>query len=204
MPSERIGIVESGGRRYRVRDDAATALKLIELAGDASVDGQTRGEISVRLLFCDPEAACAAAGDGMRQVLSDALWQVAGIDVDGTRRDETGGRRIIDWGRDRGAADATCRMAYGRGLDGLAAEVSYRELMGLLAFAPHETPMGQAFYYRTAEEPKRTKHNAEEVRRWRKLRDFWALDGDGPAQAAGNAAADVFSALKRRACDGCR
>lgn len=195
-------IIDHGGYRVRVHDDAATALKLVELAGDRSVSSAARSRICMELLFCDPQAV-AGKVDDLPGLVAKALWEVAYIDVDGSHAKETGAKKVIDWEADAPYIRASLYYAYGKPWDELAREVSYRDICHMVGMLPRETTMGQALYYRTASEPRATKYNQEEVRHFRERKRFWALKGKADAadtMAAQNAqAGDIFASLRHRA-----
>lgn len=183
----------------RVYDDALTALKVIALFGDEDVSPVGKQGILMRLLFPDPEAVAGAVED-MGGFLALAVWEVAGLDIDGSHEGEYG-EKVIDWEQDAEVIEASLWHAYSAPPSEIAAKVSFSEFGQLVGLAPHETPIGQAIYYRVADEPKSTKYNQDEVARFRKLRQAWALKDKGAARSAAAAANDhatsMFGAMKR-------
>ena len=106
---------------------------------------------------------------------------------------------MIDWEGDAEVIEASLWQAYSTPFLEIARKVSFRELGHLIGMAPHETPIGQALYYRTADEPKSTKYNQDEIRRFRKLRQAWSLKkqvGDASPDA-NDYATSMFEAVKR-------
>ena len=183
----------------RVYDDALTALKVVALFQDEDVSPWMKRRIVMHLLFPDPEAV-AAGLEGLDGFLAYAAWEVAGLDIDGSHEGEYGAR-VIDWEQDAEVIEASLWQAYSQPLQDIACKVSFRELGQLVGMAPHETPIGQAIYYRTADEPKSTKYNQDDIARFRKLRHAWALKDDGAPKDAGASANEhatsMFSAMKR-------
>ncbi|MEG2532911.1 MAG: Gp15 family bacteriophage protein [Gordonibacter sp.] len=186
-------------RPIRVYDDAMTALRIIALFGDEDVSPYAKQYIVMRLLFPDPEAVQEAIED-IGGLLSNAIWDVAGVDIDGSHDGEYG-ESIIDWEQDADVIEASLWQAYSAPLSDIAHKVSFHEFGKLVGMAPHETPIGQAIYYRTADEPKSTKYNQEDVARFRKLRQAWSLKNKASVRDAGaaanNQATSMFSSLKR-------
>lgn len=187
------------GKPVRVYDDAATALKVIALFDDGDVSPHAKQAILMRLLFPAPDDVSREVGD-LAGFLAHAVWEVAGLDIDGSHEGEYG-EKVIDWEQDAGAIEVSLWQAYSFPLQDIAHKVSFHEFGQLVGMAPHETPIGQAIYYRTADEPKSTKYNQDEIARFRRLRQAWALKDKGRARDAGAAANDyatsMFSAVKR-------
>ena len=187
------------GREVLVHADADTSLRIIGLFEDEELDEETKAEILVRLLFPDPAAAMVAVGNGLKPFLAALLWELCGLDVDGSHSAETGGRRVIDFEKDSALIKASVMAAYGKSWEELSAQCTLRELTELLVLAPHETPIGQAVYYRTAKPPKPTKYNQEEVKRFRELQDHYRIEqvrtGDS-MQRQSQAAFDAFRSLR--------
>ena len=183
----------------RVYDDAGTALKVIALFGDGDVSPHAKRVILMRLLFPSHEDVAREIGD-LDGFLAHAVWEVAGLDIDGSHEGEHG-EKVIDWEQDAGAIEVSLWQAYSFPLQDIARRVSFREFGQLVGMAPHDTPIGQAIYYRTASEPKSTKYNQDEITRFRKLRQAWALKDDGatrdPGASANDYATSMFSAVKR-------
>lgn len=183
----------------RVYDDALTALKVIALFGDEDVSPVGKQGILMRLLLPDPDAVAEAVAD-LSGFLALAVWEVAGLDIDGSHEGEYGAP-VIDWEQDAEVIEASLWQAYSCPPGDIAAKVSFREFGQLVGLAPHDTPIGQAIYYRVADEPKSTKYNQDEVSRFRKLRQAWALKTSGAAvdrEAASNShATSMFGAVKR-------
>lgn len=183
----------------RVYDDARTALKVIALFRDDDVSPWAKRRIVMRLLFPDPDAVEEGI-EGLDGFLAHAVWEVAGLDIDGSHGGEYGSR-IIDWEQDAEVIEASLWQAYSQPLQDIARKVSLRELGNLVGMAPHETPIGQAIYYRTADEPKSTKYNQDDIERFRRLRQAWALKDNGAAGVADASANDhatsMFGAMKR-------
>ncbi len=178
--SRRHSVIPWEGYGVRVHDDAATAFKLIRLAADKDVSASGKAAIAAALLFVDPEGVRKAVHD-LSGLLEEALWQVARI---GDR--ESGGERVMDWEDDDAYIRASVWQAYGVSFDELCERTSFPELAKLVGMCPHETPIGQALYYRTAKPPKATKHNQEERRLFAERKRFWAL-GSKPGSDGGRA-----------------
>ena len=172
MPSSTVYDVE--GRRCRVRDTLADYLLVIELLQDGAVSDRDRFELLVLMSFADPAGAVEAYGERIPEALDSALWQAFGIDLGGDRYID--GRRIVDWESDRSRIVATARAAYSLSWQQLT-ELPYSEAIDLMGLAPHDTPMGQAVYYRVADEPDFGKGEDARRRRdaWRRQREHYRL-----------------------------
>lgn len=192
----RYGVYDVLGRRLRVIDDFATAVRLDKLTRDELFDDGQKTQIALAMVYPDPEKVAEAYGDDFPEAFLETLGKAFGMgEVDG-------GKRVIDYEKDASRILATMRAAYGLGRE--YEQMPYREVMGLLAYSPHDTPMGQAIYYRTARQPKRDRYNGEYVDEWIKRRDHYRLggkdeDGEGDANDAATAA---FEAMRRRADNG--
>lgn len=202
IAGKRARVVEWEGKRVRIYDDAVLALRIGELLSDESVDAYFKRDLLERMLIVDVEAAKAAIQD-FDGLLALAAWEVAGIDMDGSHKDESDGPRVIDWEQDAGHIQATLWQVYGRSFGEIGPRVSLHQLGELIGACPHETPMGQALYYRMADEPKHTKGNEEEIKRFRKLRAFWqikdARGSEGATKHANDRMTDMANAFKRMA-----
>lgn len=195
------GVYETHDLRIRVFDDARTCMKVIQLFADRDLMPEVKAEILLRLLFPDPDAVAEAAGDDLGAILGDIVWEICGLDITG-EHDTDGGKQLFDWDADEEYIRTTMLMAYGKPIEELASHMTYRELVSLIFMAPHETPMGQAIYYRTAKPPKRDKHNGEQVEEFKKRQRFWQLrtpETEQGMKAESDAMASAFAAFKQNA-----
>ena len=191
--------------RIRVMDDAENALLLIELFKDDLFTPFEKLNILLEMLFPDPEAVCEAVGDDLEELLAGVLWEVCGLDVTHTHKSEYGGEPCFDWEQDAGRIRATLLSVYGIEWDKVKNKLTYSQVCELLEMAPHESPFGQAVYYRTASEPKSTAYNREEVENFRKARQFYALNTEPSVnhmEKENSSSNDIYAALKRWASDG--
>lgn len=179
-PSRDWHVIDVEGRRVRVHDSLADFLLLSAMLEDESLDDGERWDVLLAMLFPDPQGVCDALGEGVVHFVHECLWEAFGIDVDETHGAD--GEKLVDWYGDRDYITATTRAAYGMGFEEFSG-LPYRECCALIGMAPHETPMGQAMYYRTAKPPKETRYNREEVKRFKRARKFWAL-GSAKGKAA--------------------
>lgn len=192
----------------RVYDSAAVGMRVIALFDDTELDELTKQYILQRLLFVDPEGVASALSD-VQGLVSSVLWELLGIDLTGERGGT--GERVFDWDQDEAVIKASLYQAYGQPLDELARTCTYRDLVGMMCMIPFETPLGQAIHYRTAEEPKPTKYNKEQVEHFRERKRFWRLkegwekgNRSTPErmEAMNNQASDMFAAMERAAKNG--
>lgn len=160
------------GSVVRVRDGADIAFRVISLWAERGLDAASKLDIAARLLFCDPEGA-AALGD-FEGLLAEAVRQVAGFDP--TKGAEPVQDPVIDLEQDAQIIYSSLFRAYGMPLEAIAREVTLDGLIALMAGVPHETPLGQALYYRTAEPPE----DRERARAFRERREHWRLKGAAP------------------------
>lgn len=186
---------ESNGRRFRVCDSWDVAMRLREMLSDDVLDDSDKAALMQVMVLPDPEAFASATGDAARDTLLDLMWQAFGFDLDGSHRSEP---QVMDWDEDSDRIDATMLSAYG--LEPSRWEqMSYLEVSRLIGLAPHETPMGQALYYRTAKRPKRTKYNKAEVEAFDKAHDFYRL---GRHKDANKSATEAFDRVRRAVTNG--
>lgn len=186
------------GHRVRVYDTLDDFLLVRAALQDELLDGEDRFWILVEMIYPDPEAVYEAIGDDLPAFLSETLYQCFGIDIDGTRPHDD--RRALDWDEDRQRIIVTGRTAYSMGWDDLR-RIPYTEACALMMLAPHETPMGQAVYYRLGKPPKETKYNKEQVKAWRDARKHYRLQSTEKNSIERQMAAEAaqFDALARRA-----
>lgn len=170
----KIKIIQWEGKRVRVYCDAVTALRVAEMLEDEQLDAYTKRELLEELLIVN-KAAAREAIDDFIGFLAEVAWEVAKVDMTGDHASEPGDK-VIDWDKDAKYIEATLWQTYSMSAQEMGRKVSLEQFVDLLANAPYETPMGQAIHYRIAEEPKRTKYNEEEIKHFRKMRDFWALE----------------------------
>lgn len=188
----------------RVRDDAEAALRLTAALSDETLMDAVRTRVVMELLFVDAVAVAAHGFDDPEGLVRECLWQVAGIDADGSRAEGDLGERVIDWDADADYVRASVWQAYGVSAEDMLRRTSMREFARLVGMCPRETPIGAALYYRTAPEPKATKYNEEQIRDFRRAKAFWRLDkAKGRArdegEAASNDAALAFAGIARGA-----
>jgi hypothetical protein len=197
-------IHEYAGRYWRIVDDAENALLILQLFSDTDLEPDEKLSLLCEMLFPEPEKTVEIAGENLAELLAFAVWEICGLDIDGTHKHEyTDSQPCFDWSEDAERIKATLLSTYGIYWDDVKAKISYRELCGLLSMAPHETPFSQAIYYRTAKEPAATKYNQHEIAHFRKAKSFYALkDNQNPfdvMQAENNRAYDTFAMLTRKA-----
>ena len=199
----RYSLYEWEEKRVRVYDSALNSLRIIELFGDEELDPLTKASVLRRLMFVDAEAVQSNVTD-LGGLISHLAWELCGLDVTGEHDVSNDGPQAFDWEKDQNVIRASLYMTYGQSFEELASEVTYRELTAMMGLIPHETPLGQAIYYRVAEPPELTQYNAEQVKAWKERADYWRLRDETETsadrmQAMNNRACDFFDALARRA-----
>lgn len=168
------GVYEWEGRKVRAYDSMANALRVIEFFSDESLDPLTKSAIFPRLLLVDPEGVRDAVDD-MPGLLSMIVWEAFGLDIDGTHGLVPDDRRVIDWDGDAQVIKASLYQVYGLPWDEMARELSFRDVTSMMGLVPHDTPLGQALYYRTADPPEPTGHNDEEIRFFMERQEHWRI-----------------------------
>lgn len=187
----------------QVYDDADTALRVIDLFQDEELPIAVKSNILPKMLFVNPDAVLENIED-LAAFLDALLWETCGLDITNSR-DHEASKRVIDWKADEAYISASLFAAYGRTYEELKRELPFSELCTVIGLVPHDTPMGQALYYRTAKPPKATKYNEEERRYFRERQRFFALKTPESKDhyAAMNASANsAFSALKAVSVNG--
>lgn len=197
-----VSTYEYGGARVEVYDSARSALLVIELFADEDMRPWEKAALLPAMLFPDPEAARAAAGDDPQGMVSRILWDAFGLDSDGTRGSE---QPAFDWKQDAARIRASLLAAYGVSWDDVAGSMPFCEVCGLLSSlmeSGEPTPFAEAVRARLAKPPKATKANKAEREAFEARRRHFALDAPdrgGSARAADSAMADAFAAGKRAA-----
>ena len=194
----RYSVMEWEGQGIRVYDGADTALMLIRLLRAEDVLPEAKWPVVYDLLFVDPAAVLARPWEDVDGMLTHIVYEVCGVDMDGSRGDF--GKRVIDWEADGDYIAASVWQSYGVPVREIAHECTFAEFGRLVGLCPYETPIGQAIYYRTADEPKSTKWNQDQIEEFRKRRRAWALDapqgGTSSFEAQNNDATLAFEGLK--------
>lgn len=167
MTTRSSSVYEIFGRRVRVNDSYATARKLSEVFRDRILDDGTKGIIAFKLVLANPNGFSMAFGADTPTAFREVLKKAFGASGDNSKV-------LVDLEQDDARIKATMLQAYGQTPEQFES-MPYRDVCSFILLSPHETPMGQAIYYRAAKRPKRTKYNAEEIRRFDKLRRFYRL-----------------------------
>lgn len=162
-----------GEHNVRICDGFTHAQRIQEMMLDKTLPDRMKDQLFVRMVLPDPQKFFDVLGEKQGvKVLSDACYQAFGFDIDNTHEEE---KPVIDFEKDASRIDATMLQAYGLSRDEWE-NMPYKEICELIGLAPYETPMGQALYYRTAERPKETEYNKEELEEFDKLKDFYSLE----------------------------
>lgn len=168
----RFALIAWRGVNVMHYDDAFTGLRVAELLADEDVEPMVKAEIAAKLLFVNPDKVMASVESPL-DLIVELVWKVARVDMDGTH--EANGKKLIDWEQDEQRIRASVWQTYGKPVEEILAEVTLDEFASMLSMCPHETPIGQALYYRTAKPPKPSKHNAQEREAFNKAKRFYAL-----------------------------
>lgn len=156
----------SGGRVLAF-DSCRTALLVIELLGDQSLSEGDKLATMVQLVLAEPEEI---PPDSLITALDAVLWDMAGIDLLGSRETDSGGSQSFDWDEDQARIKSSLLMTYGLDWEDASRRYTFAEVCDLLSMlleAESKTPFAEAVYYRTAKPPKRTPSNAEYVDAWK-------------------------------------
>lgn len=196
LEDERIAhIYRVSDRNLRVIDGFEIGLLVGELFDDDLFEADEKQALLLQMIFPDPKAFLEAFAGCLEAALSDTLWQAFGIDVTNDKPHE---RHVIDWVQDSDRIKATVLMAYGLDWEDARGRIPYRDMCALLGQAPHETPMGQALYYRTAKAPKATKYNRDQVADFAKAKKHYAIkDKNEDSPTANDSACSMFDAMAR-------
>ncbi len=181
------GVYDVLGRKVRVLDSFRNGILAEEVLRDPLFEPEERAAIVCRIVIPDPGRFAEAFGDAAGDALLCVLGEAFGFS-------ESEEERVIDFAEDAARIRSTARSAYGLSPDRLA-EMPFSEAVELIAMAPRETPMGQAVYFRTAEPPKRTKHNGEHVDAWLDAREHYRIRGDAGEEDPNRAATAMFDRL---------
>lgn len=199
----RYSVYSFEDREVRVNDSALVSLRLISLYQREDIDPLNKERAAFELLFVNPDKV-KKSFDDPQKLLAHLAWELCGLDLTGTHEIESKGEKAFDWDKDAQIIKTSLYQAYGVPWEELSAEVTYRDIASMMGMIPHETPLGQAIYYRTAEPPERTKYNEEQVKQWKERAAFWSLDSSPQneterTEALNNQMSAAFEAMKRRA-----
>lgn len=196
------------GIQVDVHDSARNAILVIELFRDEELTPDEKAQLLVRMLFPDPAATIAMAGDQLGELLIHIAWEAFGLDIseDGRHASEQEAA-VFDFEEDAGRIRASLLQCFGIDWDEASRQLSYADmcsLLGMLLEADAETPFAQAVYYRTAKPPKRNKHNGDLCDAFEARRRHFALGtaDDDAERSANDQAASMFAAMKRAAQKG--
>lgn len=183
-----------------VRDDAETALTLLAKLKVGADPGDV-----CSLIFADLAeafASCDYDEEELARTAVVALWDVLGIDVDGSHADETGGPRLWDPDEDADRIRASFRAAYGIDFTRDRRSIPWDEFLALVGGVPEETPLGVAMHYRnprTRPKPLKRNANAEEIAAWDRAHALLALPENGAdKKGSDKRLTDVFYSLAGR------
>lgn len=188
VDGKRFRLFEWEDKRIRVRDDALTCLKIIELFGDEDVTPEFKAKVVMQLVFVDYVAVSSKIND-VFGLLKAVLKEICKIDLESSEEP----KKVIDWEKDAEYIRTSLWQTYGVSFEELREKVSFIELGEMIGMCPFETPIGQAIYYRTAKAPARTKYNEEEVKRFQERKRFWSLED----QNDNGAALEIFNKIWR-------
>lgn len=191
------------GNQVDVFDSARNAILVIELFKDEELEPYHKAQLLVRMLFPDPTATIAMAGDGLGDLLATIVWDAFGLDITADHIHASENEpAVFDWDEDAGRIRASLLQCYGLDWDDVSHRLSYADmcaLLGAMLEADTETPFQQAIAYRTAKPPKRTKHNGELCDAYEARRNHFALGSTDTAKTVNDTTADMFAAMKRAA-----
>ena len=186
------------GIQVDVHDSARNAILVIELFRDEELTPDEKAQLLVRMLFPDPAATIAMAGDQLGELLIHIAWEAFGLDIseDGRHASEQEAA-VFDFEEDAGRIRASLLQCFGIDWDEASRQLSYADmcsLLGMLLEADTETPFQQAIYYRTAKPPKRIKTNADLCDAFEARRRHFALGtaDDDAERSANDQAASMF------------
>ena len=156
------------GKEVKINDSFLAACLLDELTDDDLFSDVEKTAIAAQIVLDNTDDFAKVFRDETPKALHEVLVQAFGAEG------KSSGTSKVDLQQDRARIKATMRMAYSMSAEELAS-TPYRDIVDLIAMSPHETPMGQALYYRTAKRPKQTKYNKEELAAFDKAKRFYKL-----------------------------
>lgn len=163
------------GETVNVRDNALTALQIIELYRDRDIPANDKGQRILALMFVDPDEAWTACDYDLStfgELIKAVNLDVYGIDTEG-RHTET---PLWDIEEDAAIIRTSFRIAYGIDWDAARDTLSWAEMIALIGSLPYETPLGFCMHYRNPENrPKPDKHNKKQVAEFDRLHKKFSL-----------------------------
>ena len=202
-----VSTYDWNGLQVDVYDSARNAILVIELFREEELTPDEKAQLLVRMLFPDPDATIAMAGDKLGELLINIAWEAFGLDIsaDGRHASEHEAA-VFDFEEDAARIRASLLQCFGIDWDEASRSLSYADmcsLLGMLLEADTETPFQQAVYYRTAKPPKRAKHNADICDAFAARAKHFALGKtEDAAKSANDTTAGMFAAMKRAAQKG--
>lgn len=194
------------GETVLVRDDALAILECIELLQDDEMSEEEKARRFIPLFFAnweDAYAACDYEPKRFGRLIVDAVWDVCGVDLDGSRQHD---EPLWDPVEDAAIIRTSFREAYGIDWDEVRGGIGFAEFVALVGGVPRDTPLGMAIHYRnpnTRPKPAKKNANKKEIEEWDRLHRALALgksrSSRGAKEGSDAAMRDAFAALKRTA-----
>ncbi|WP_374964624.1 Gp15 family bacteriophage protein [Lysinibacillus sp. RS5] len=172
-------------------------LLLFELFGDKSVSPYMKYDIAIEMLVINHAILKQLNGERIFELIKDILREKLNIDLDKkapepSEEDANDPFNVpiptYDFTEDAEYIYASFLMDYNMDLFEQQGKLSWYKFIALFNNLSDETPMGKALHYRTCSVPKSDKHNADEIKRIRSMKEKYMLKSAKPLIEARQAA----------------
>ncbi|QEL88484.1 Gp15 family bacteriophage protein [Bacillus mycoides] len=162
-------------------------LKIMELFDDASVNNRAKPNIALLMLIVDKELLSQLDPSKKEKLLIDVFKDKLNIDLSsdkkknemtetiGNEEDEQPEIPIVNFTLDAEMIFASFLYDYGINLFDQQGILQWSEFLALFNNLSEKTPMRTAIHYRTCEIPKKDKHNGEERKQIKKMKERYEL-----------------------------
>ncbi|PGX01676.1 hypothetical protein COE40_19095 [Bacillus cereus] len=163
-------------------------LKIMELFDDDSVNNRAKPNIALLMLIVDKNLLSQLDPPKKEKLLIDVFKDKLNIDLSSNKKinemTETMGNEgdeqppeipVVNFTLDAEMIFASFLYDYGINLFDQQGVLQWNEFLALFNNLSEKTPMRTAIYYRTCEIPKKDKHNAEERKQIKKMKERYEL-----------------------------
>lgn len=151
-------------------------LLLFELFSDKELEIAMKLDIALQMLVVDKVLLHQLHGEQPIQLALDILKDKLGIELLSNKVEER--QQVIpiyDFVEDAERIYSSFLFDYNLDLIEQQGKLQWDKFIALFKNLSNESPMGQALYYRTCEIPPKDKHNAEERKRIKKMKEKYEL-----------------------------
>lgn len=149
-------------------------LKFYELLSDQGIPVMAKLDIALEMFVVHSEILTQLNPLQAQQLVSGILKDKLDIDVS-KKKEESDDIPTYNFEEDASYIYASFLFDYNMDLFDQQGKLSWYRFVELFKNLSNDSPMGQAFHYRTCEVPKKTNHNGDEIKRIRAMKKRYEL-----------------------------